>query len=384
MPDRISSSVPTGPPDVPGGVSLLIPTWNGRRLLAENLPAVLSELVRYREEERRPAELLVVDDGSTDGTAAWLEETYAGQIEVVARPANGGFAAACNAGFAQVQYPVTVLLNNDVHPRPGFLRKLLDHFRAPGIFGVTCRVLLPGSSVLSTGAKAGLFRRGFWSFQFNLEPLETRPAPPWLSAVAPGGFVALNTAMVRQLGGFLDIYNPFYWEDVDLSYRAWKRGWAIHYEPAAEVYHQPSSTIGPAFRQRQIDLTAERNRLLFHWINLHDRRMIASHLFMLLLKVLSQWAGRRRYFYEALGQAWGKWPPARRLRREELARLAAGGKGEAVPFTPRSDDELRTLFRREILRPGLRLIRSQAEAEMLAGLPPPIPSGWNGPASGGK
>lgn len=335
------------------GVSVVIPTWNGRHLLECYLPAVLAEADAYRRLTGAAAEVLVVDDGSTDGTAEYLARTAAAGVRVAARQVNGGFAAACNTGFAAAAHPLVVLLNNDVEPAAGFLPPLLEHFRDPAVFGVTCRVLLPGTRVLSTGGKVGIFRRGYWSAQFNYEPIGGGKGPcPSFTAI--GGFAALDRGKVLQLGGFLDIFNPFYWEDIDLSYRAWKRGWEIRYEPRSVVYHQPSATIGRAFQQRRIDTVAARNRLLFHWLEIRDAGMLARHAGMLALQVASQWAGRRREFYGALAQALRRLPEVRRLRRSIH-------RGEV-----RSDRELVRMFQELARRSDIRIIRSHAEAEALA------------------
>jgi GT2 family glycosyltransferase len=105
--------------------------------------------------------------------------------------------------------------------------------------------------------------------------------------LASGGFSAFSAEKLRQLGGFNALLTPFYWEDVDLSLRAWKRGWKILYEPQAVVYHATSSTIGSRFDRRQIDEIAQRNRLLTHWINLHDRLWFAEHVGVVMLLLLS-------------------------------------------------------------------------------------------------
>ncbi|HNR39176.1 MAG TPA: glycosyltransferase [Acidobacteriota bacterium] len=334
-------------------VSIVIPSWNGRHLLERYLPAVLAEADAYRRLTGAAAEVLVVDDGSTDDTAAYLARTAAAGVRMAARRDNGGFSAACNTGFAAAAHPVVVLLNNDVEPEAGFLPPLLEHFRDPAVFGVTCRVLLPGTRVLSTAGKVGMFRRGYWSAQFNYEPVGDG-AGPWPSFTAIGGFAALDRGKVLQLGGFLEIFNPFYWEDIDLSYRAWKRGWEIRFEPRSVVYHQPSATIGRAFERRRIATIAARNRLLFHWLEIRDPVMLGRHAGMLALQAASQWAGRRREFYGALAQALRRLPEVRRLRRSIH-------RGEV-----RSDRELVARFRDLARRPDIRIIRSHAEAEALA------------------
>jgi GT2 family glycosyltransferase len=353
------SAEPTVPPAAAGpsgwpNLSLVIPTWNGRRLLAANLPSVQAALEQYRADTGAEGEVVVVDDGSRDDTPEFLAGLGPDRIRAIRRETNGGFSAACNTGFRAAIHPVVVLLNNDVQPERGFLRPLAQHFTVPDVFGVTCRALLPGTRVPGTGGKLAHFRKGFWSMQFNYEPPRGDSSGSWPSITAIGGFAALDRRKVLAMGGFLELYNPFYWEDIDLSYRAWARGWRVLYEPRSVVFHPPSSTIGTAFRRRQTDTIAARNRLLFHWINLRDPWMLARHAGMVGLLLLSQWAGRRREFYAAFGQALRGLPEARRLRREEA--------GHRV----RSDREIVRIFRDLESRGGIRILRRHADAVALA------------------
>jgi len=331
-------------------LSLLVPTWNGRPLLERNLPPLLAAARAYRESTGQAAEVVVVDDGSSDDTRAFLAVLAQTGLRPVFRERNGGFASACNTGFGAARHPVIVLLNNDVTPRPGFLIPLAGHFRDPSVFAATCRVLLPETDILSTGGKLGLFRKGFWSVHFNFEPRpEAPPGEVFPSITAIGGFTALDRAKLMELGGFREIFNPCFWEDNDLSYRAWRRGWRIVYEPRSEVYHQPSSTIGKAFRRRRIETLSTRNRLLFHRLHLRDARFWAPHLGMLALLLASQWAARP-WFYPAFWQALRRLPEIRRLRRQE--------GGPAV----RSDRDIAAVFHSLLARPDLEIIRSHEDA----------------------
>ena len=89
-----------------------------------------------------------------------------------------------------------------------------------------------------------------------------------------------------QIGGFEPLLSPFYWEDVELSYRAWKRGFTVLYEPRSTTRHSLSSTIGKLNR-RSVRVIERRNRLIYHWIQLHDRRLMASHIGWVLLLAMT-------------------------------------------------------------------------------------------------
>src|SRR6185503_7856454 len=95
-------------------VSIVIPNWNGRALLAEFLPSVIAAADHYREQ----TEIIIVDDASTDDSVAWLTKNYGATVRVVAREQNGGFARACNSGFQAASHPFVLLLNNDIKVEP--------------------------------------------------------------------------------------------------------------------------------------------------------------------------------------------------------------------------------------------------------------------------
>src|SRR4030095_3826855 len=94
---------------------------------------------------------------------------------------------------------------------------------------------------------------------------------------ACGGAAAYDRSLWVALGGLDPLYAPFYWEDVDLSWRARKRGWRIVHVPASVVHHEHSATIGSRFDARRVRIVYERNRLLFQWKNLTSMRLTASH-----------------------------------------------------------------------------------------------------------
>src|SRR5262249_13491554 len=94
---------------------------------------------------------------------------------------------------------------------------------------------------------------------------------------AGGGSSAYDRKKFLALGGFDSLYEPFYLEDTDISYMAWKRGWTIHYEPRSLVYHEHRATIGRRFEERTIRAVLKKNYLLFAWKNIHNWRWLLEH-----------------------------------------------------------------------------------------------------------
>jgi hypothetical protein len=117
---------------------------------------------------------------------------------------------------------------------------------------------------------------------------------------AVGGCGLYHVTRIRELGGFDADYHPFYWEDIDLGYRAWRRGWTVRYVPDSVVHHRHRGTIARRYSPAEVKRALLKNQLLFHWKNLTDPEMLAQHLDGVLLRVLDEDARGDRAFLEAL------------------------------------------------------------------------------------
>jgi len=277
-------------------VSIIIPNWNGERLLRKNLPKVI-QAVKLSSCQ---TEIIVVDDGSTDESVEYLKtqnsklkSVCAGRtttknlkLKIVENKENRGFIYSCNRGVKEARGEVVVLLNNDVIPEKDFLRYVLPHFEDPKVFAVS--FYEPNWS----------WAKIEWKKGFIEHSPGTKTNTTHVSAWASGGSAAFRKSIWQKLGGFDSLFAPFYWEDIDLSYRAWKRGYQIFWEPKAVVYHQHESTIS-RFSADYIRLISERNRLLFIWKNITSPRMMLEHKFWLGLKFIRN-QGYFRPFLAAL------------------------------------------------------------------------------------
>lgn len=305
-------------------VSVVIPTWNGLDLLRDNLPSVLAAVRFYSQKEGVPVEVIVVDDGSRDGTAEAAAREFP-QVRLVGKSRNEGFAAACNAGFQHCRFPLIALLNNDVRVEKEYLVHQVEHFQDARVFAVTSKVFEWEPPIFATGGRFGRFRRGFWSVYLNYDTLgpdqdEWIRGHKLLSAYAIGGFATYDRAKLEELGGFSELLSPFHWEDVDLSYRGWKAGWEIHYEPRSRAHHRISATIEAHYDKRMVETVSWRNRLLFHWVNLHSPGFLVRHLAMVGVFLLTRFLALDFGFYVAFAQALTRLPQVYRLRIRERRR----------------------------------------------------------------
>ncbi len=257
-----------------GAASIVIPTWNGRHHLEANLPSVLAATAG------NPAhEVIVVDNGSNDGTVEFLEKHFPA-VRVLAFATNLGFGGGSNAGFREARNDVVVLLNNDMRVEPDFLEPLLEGFSDPRVFAVTAQIFFsdPAKRREETGLAHGLWLNGRLHLRHLIDEQVDRLFPTFY---AGGGSTAYDRRKFLELGGFDRLLEPFYYEDTDLSYMAWKRGWVVLYQPHSVVYHEHRGTIGKTFSAGYIQAIIERNQLLFLWKNIHEKGRLASNLFWL-------------------------------------------------------------------------------------------------------
>jgi GT2 family glycosyltransferase len=281
-------------------VSIVIPTWKGRLLLEAYLPSVLAAADNYRKEHGHESEVIVVEDAGGDGTPHWLQEKVPGRVLVIEHQRNLGFAAACQSGFEAARFPIVLLLNNDVRLRPDCIAPLLGHFADSGTFAVTGKLLNQAEDVFCNGGKVARFRRGMWTTYQNYDLLPGADAnQPLLSFTAIGAFSAYDRAKFMDLGGFDPLAAMV--EDVELSYRGWKRGWIIKYEPRSVAYHDASRTMDRRYRRRALDRISRRSRMLMHWMLLHDPRMLMQHQLWIAIRLLTSWLVLDWRFYWAFG-----------------------------------------------------------------------------------
>jgi O-antigen biosynthesis protein len=298
------------PAYAPAAASVVIPNWNGRDLLARYLPSVVTALAG------NPAnEIIVVDNGSTDDSAAYVRAQFP-QVRLVALERNVGFGGGSNAGFREAKNDIVVLLNNDMRVEPDFLGSLLEGFADPAVFAVSCQIFFsdPGKVREETGLTQGSWQDGALRVRHRADPAVTGLFPCFYGG---GGSCAFDRRKFRELGGFDELFAPFYFEDTDLGYMAWKRGWKVLYQARSVVHHEHRGTIGKNFGEDFIQGVVKRNALLFAWKNIHEWRRLAGHFaFTWAGAVLSVIFGKvtGRPTFAAMGSAFLRLPQAVRSR----------------------------------------------------------------------
>ncbi len=236
-------------------IDIIIPSFNGKYLLEKHLPQVFKNSDYLNK-------VIIIDNGSSDGTIDWLDKNYP-QVEIVKNTSNLGFTKPINQGVAVSKAEYFVLLNNDVHPEKGYLKNILHFFDDEKIFAVSFNENESSWPQVSWEGKIQ-FTRG------------KEKSKPCYTAWASGGSAIFKRNIWDKLGGLDEIYAPFYWEDIDIGYRAWKSGYKIIWDNESLVFHEHESTakkINPSF----LSLIKQRNELLFTWINITDKDLLFDH-----------------------------------------------------------------------------------------------------------
>lgn len=221
--------------------SIVVPVYNQAahtltclRALAEHPPLAACEV-------------LVVDDGSSDQTQAWMAQVAG--LHFHRRAHNGGFIAACNDGAARARGEVLVFLNNDTVPQPGWLDALLDTFDAlPDAGLVGAQLVYPDGRLQEAGGV--VFSDGSaWNYGRFESPEDPRYASLRDADYCSGAAIAIPRKLFESLNGFDTRYAPAYYEDTDLAFSVRAAGKRVLYQPAACVVHLEGITSGTDLNQ---------------------------------------------------------------------------------------------------------------------------------------
>lgn len=277
-------------------ISVVIPNYNGLELLKGNLFKVISSTKVFDEN----SEFILVDDASTDDSVLYVRKEFP-EIKIIKHSINRGFSSAVNTGIKYTKGDFVVLLNTDVKPADGYLKSALDIFKDDKVFAVSFHEV-------GYGWAKGYFKSGFVNHETGGEGDKIHETF-WVN----GGSGIFRKSLIQKLGGFDEkLFDPFYWEDLDICYRALKRGYKLFWDPNSYVVHNHESTIG-RIPKRKKDLVLQRNQLLFIWKNITSKVLFKRHL-KGLFKRLSKHPGYVRVVLAALS----KYGTCREKRKIEI------------------------------------------------------------------
>lgn len=252
-------------------VSVVIPNYNGADLLRKYLPSVINA---SKNKRNRIKEIIIVDDASSDESVGFVKDAFP-EVILVRHKVNRGFSSTVNTGVRTAKCKLVCLLNTDVSVSENFLESVLEHFKNKIVFGVSLHEK-------GYGWARGKFRDGFVVHEPGEESKNTKRSF-WVS----GGSGVFRRDVWHQLKGLdEELLNPFYWEDIDLCYRAQKRGYICLWEPRAKVLHQHESTVSKVTKIKKRRRIQERNQLIFIWKNITSDILFRKHMAGLFSKLL--------------------------------------------------------------------------------------------------
>jgi GT2 family glycosyltransferase len=218
-------------------VSIVVLNWNG-------LDDTLSCIEGFQKQNLKNIKIVVVDNGSIDGSVGILREYVSENknIELILNNKNLGFAGGVNKGIdwsINHDYEYVALINNDALIKKGWLDQLLIPMNDVGI-GITTGLLLneSGDQIDSSGdwySKWGL------AFPRNRNDKRSKAPSSGMVFGATGGASLYRVSMLKEIGLFDEDFFAYY-EDVDLSFRAQLAGWKIHFNKKAIAYHKRGAT----------------------------------------------------------------------------------------------------------------------------------------------
>lgn len=233
------------------GFDIVIPNWNGRHMLEICLPSLYNQ--RFDN-----FTVIVVDNGSTDGSADYLRNNYP-QVEVIELQENCGFSAAVNRGIEAGRREWVLLLNNDIEMAPNCLGHLsLQAASEPQIRMFALKMLSYAYRTVLDGAGDGVLRGGVGYRLGTMEPDSGKYKLKREVFGACAGAALYHRTLFNRVGLFDEEFFA-YLEDVDFNLRAVRAGIRCCYVPEAVVYHMGSATSGSKINKLTVRLTTRNN-----------------------------------------------------------------------------------------------------------------------------
>lgn len=277
------------------GISVIIPNYNGARLL----PKILPPLYEALQVTGLPYEVIVSDDSSSDESVAVLKKDFP-QVSVIINKENKGFSPTVNKGIFVAKYDYVLLLNSDVILSRDYFKPLLRYFDKADTFGVMGRTIGWDDDVVQESAKFPSFHGAKIKTAVNYL-VEPAVENDWLySMYLSGANAFVDRKKLLALHGFDEIFAPFYVEDFELSLRAWRIGWKCYYEHYAVCRHKTSVTIKSKNSKSAINSIYYRNKMFLHAIHLTGASRFFWYL-QLIPETIIRLMTFRFYYLDALG-----------------------------------------------------------------------------------
>lgn len=246
--------------------TVVIPNYNGLSFLEPCMTAL-------KKQKCRDFDVLIVDNGSTDGSVEWIKEQG---IRGIFLETNTGFSGAVNAGIRASETPYVILLNNDTEAAPEFVGELIRSIsRSEKIFAVSSKMVQFYDRNLMDSA-GDMYSVLGWAYQRGVgQSVRRYDRPREVFSACAGG--AIYRRKVFETIGYFDEKHFAYLEDIDVCYRAKIFGYHNLYCPGAVVYHVGSATSGSKYNEFKVKLAA-RNNIYLNYKNMPWPQLLVNGL----------------------------------------------------------------------------------------------------------
>lgn len=244
--------------------TIIIPNYNGLKFMEPCMAAL-------ERQTCQDFDLLVVDNGSTDGSVEWLKEHG---IPSIFLPENTGFSGAVNVGIKASKTPFVILLNNDTEAKEGYVEALIHEIeRSPKIFSVSPKMIqLYHKELMDDGGD--MYSIMGWAYQRGVGQEIGRYNRACNVFSACAGAAIYRREIFEEIGYFDEMHFA-YLEDIDVGYRAKIAGYYNRYCPSAEIYHVGSGTSGSKYNEFKVRLAA-RNNVYLNYKNMPGWQLLLN------------------------------------------------------------------------------------------------------------
>lgn len=260
-------------------ISIIIPNYNNRHLLHESLPYTYQAI----KDTGIDYEIIIVDDCSTDGSVEFIRDDYPQAILVV-NPETKGFSHAYNKGIEIARYELILLLDAGIKLSPDYFEHQWKYFLRWDTFGVMGRIAdMEGDHIQEAAqvAKFNGFKLEIDYFYYTNEGTD-RLLTFYLSTAN----ALIDAEKLKNIGGFYELFSPFYCADIDLSIRAWQLKWTCYYEHNAVCRRQvPTSTKNHEAAEME-KVIPYRNWLYLQALHLNGFKLIAWYFQITITELL--------------------------------------------------------------------------------------------------
>lgn len=260
-------------------ISIIVPNYNGEHLLK----SYLQDTIVAAEQAGVPYEIIIVDDCSTDNSVAFIKEKYP-QLTLIESKENKGFSYSCNLGVKAARFELVLLLNSDVKLTPDYFEHQWRYFERPDTFGVMGRIMSVDKSTIEDAARYMNFNGGkIRASRFFYSKNASDYIP---TSYLSGANALIAREKLLSIGGFDEIFSPFYSEDFELGLRAWRLGWRCYYEHKSVCYHHISASTSKYKTAEWVKYIYYRNKFLMHAIHLDGPLLYLWYMQLIFVDLL--------------------------------------------------------------------------------------------------